>query len=137
MREPRASIEAVQQRTGITRNYAAQALTLRECREVYPELSRWSFTALQQVLRRLNKSYQRFFDRVKRGEKAGFPRFRSRARYRSADFRVGDGLTLKSERIGFVGVDGTIKVRWHRDLPSKPTSAIVKSVARTADAKRV
>jgi putative transposase len=40
---------------------------------------------------------------------------------------VGDGLTLrKSGKIGFVGVPGESKVRWHRELPSKPKSAILK-----------
>ena len=42
------------------------------------------------------------------------------------EFRVGDGLTIrKNGRLGFVGVPGDIKVRWHRKLPSKPSSAIL------------
>ena len=87
-----------------------------------PELARWSFSAEQQVLRRLEKAFKAFF---RRGAK-GFPRFRASARYHAADFRVGDGLTLrKSGKIGFVGVPGEIKVRWHRELPSKPASAIL------------
>jgi putative transposase len=28
-------------------------------------------------------------------------------------------------RIGIVGIPGEIKVRWHRALPNKPTSAIL------------
>ena len=86
-----------------------------------PELARWSFSAEQQVLRRLDKTFKAFFARGK-----GFPRFRARARYHAADFRVGDGLRLrKSGKLGFVGVRGEVKVRWHRQLPSKPKSAIL------------
>lgn len=87
---------------------------------------RWSCTAQQQVLRRLDKAFQAFFSRIKRGAKAGFPRFRAAARYHAADFRVGDGLTIrKSGKLAIVGVLGEIKVRWHREMPSKPKSAIL------------
>src|SRR5215831_21308753 len=36
-----------------------------------------NFSCCQDVLRRVDKTYQAFFRRVKRGEKPGFPRFRS------------------------------------------------------------
>jgi putative transposase len=82
-------------------------------------LARWSFSAEQQVLRRLDTTFKAFFAR-------GHPRFRASARFHAAEFRVGDGLTLrKFGKIGFVGVLGEIKVRWHRELPSKPKSAIL------------
>ena len=114
------------QRTGITLSYHDQALQLKACRELMPELSRWSFTALQQVLRRLNKSYQAFFRRVKRGEKAGFPRFQSRRRWDTAEFRFGDGLRLdKTQRLRIVGIDNRIKVLFHRELPFTPKTALV------------
>jgi putative transposase len=39
---------------------------------------------------------------------------------------VDDGLTRRtSGRMGIAGVPGEIKVRWHRALPNKPTSAIL------------
>ena len=66
--------------------------------------------------------------RLKTGAKAGFPRFPAKARFDSAEFRVGDGLTLrKSKRLGIVGIPGEIKVRWHRDLPpgAKVGAAVV------------
>jgi putative transposase len=103
-----------------------QIVTLPEIRRDLPHQGRWSATAQQQVLRKLDKSYKAFFGRVKRGATAGFPRFRARDRYHAADFRVGDGMTIrKSRKLGFVGVPGEIKVRWHRELPSKPASAIL------------
>ena len=109
-------------RCGVSINYKMQADELKAVRCAAPEYARWSFSAEQQVLRRLDKAFKAFF---RRGAK-GFPRFRASARYHAAEFRVGDGLTLrKSGRIGFVGVPGEIKVRWHRELPSKPSSAIL------------
>lgn len=108
-------------RRGISIVYKMQADELKAIRCAEPNMARWSFSAEQQVLRRLDKTFRAFFARGK-----GFPRFRARARYHAADFRVGDGMTIrKSGKLGFVGVPGEIKVRWHRDLPSKPSSAIL------------
>lgn len=113
-------------RHGISLNYVKQANQLKECRGIEPDLSRWSFSAEQQVLRRLDKAYSAFFRRVKRGDKAGFPRFRSRSRFDSSEFRFGDGLRLnKHQRLCIVGIDTSIKVKWHRDLPVKPNAAVV------------
>ena len=113
-------------RKGVSVKVNEQIVTLPIIRRDMPEQGRWSCTAQQQVLRKLDKTFKAFFGRIKRGAKAGFPRFRASARYHAADFRVGDGLTIrKSGKIGFVGVPGEIKVRWHRALPSKPKSAIL------------
>jgi putative transposase len=114
------------ERRKISLRYKDQAAELKAVRIAEPDLARWSFSAEQQVLRKLEKTFAVFFGRLKRGAKAGFPRFRSRHRYHAADFRVGDGLTLrKSGKLGLVGVPGEIKVRWHRELPSTPKSAIL------------
>lgn len=106
-------VEAYRRR-GLSLRYGHQAAELKACRLADPDgLGRWSFSALQQVLRRLDQTYAAFF---RRGH--GFPRFRASARFHSATFRVGDGLTIKKDRrIGVVGVPGSLKVVWHRDLP--------------------
>ena len=109
------------ERRQISVGYNMQAAELKAVRCAIPELARWSFSAEQQVLRRLDKTFKAFFARGR-----GFPRFRATARYHAADFRVGDGLTIrKGGRIGIVGVPGEIKIRWHRELPGKPASAIL------------
>lgn len=106
-------IEAYRRR-GLSLRYGHQAAELKSCRMADPEgLGRWSFSALQQVLRRVDQTFAAFFKR-----KRGFPRFRASARYHAATFRVGDGLTIKKDRrIGIVGVPGCVKVVWHRDMP--------------------
>ena len=111
-----------------------QIVSLPKIRQELPHIGRWSATAEQQVLRKLDKTFKAFFGRIARGVEAGFPRFRARDRYHAADSRVGDGLTLRKSGkpcpgprsgVGFVGVPGEIKVRWHRQLPGKPQSAIL------------
>jgi putative transposase len=120
-------IEAYQRR-GISLRYGNQAAELKAVRECDERLGGFSFSAEQQVLRRLDKAFSAFFGRVKRGGKAGFPRFRAKSMFDSADFRVGDGLTIrKSKRLGIVGIPGEINARWHRDLPknAKVCAAVV------------
>jgi putative transposase len=87
-------IEAYQRRD-IGLRYGNQAAELKAVREADERQGGFSFGAEQQVLRRLDKTYSAFFGRMKRGAKAGFPRFRAKSRYDSADFRVGDGLTIR------------------------------------------
>lgn len=101
--------------------YLDQANELKATRCAAPELARWSYSAEQQVLRRLDKTFKAFFSRGR-----GFPRFRASSRFHAAEFRVGDGLTIrKSEKITVVGVQGEIKIKWHREMPSPPKAAIV------------
>jgi putative transposase len=102
--------------SSVTQTYEIKSLRVTD-----PDIARWSCSALHQVLHRLEQAYFSFFRNRK-----GFPRFRSAERYRSADFRVGNGLTIKQDgRVGIIGIPGSIKVRWHRDLPHRPKSAII------------
>jgi putative transposase len=113
-------------RQGKSLGYADQANELKAVRLADERLSGFSYSAEQQILRRLDKTFRAFFRRLKAGDKPGFPRFRAAARFHSAEFRVGDGLTLKkSGRIGIVGIAGEIKVKRHRALLSDPASAIL------------
>lgn len=100
-------------RRGMALRYKEQAAELRAVRAEEPALARWSFTALQQVLRKVDQTYSAFLKR-----KRGVPRFRAASRYHAATFRAGDGLRfLKAGRIGVVGVPGGIKAVWHRAFP--------------------
>lgn len=124
-------IEAYRRR-GISLRYGNQAAELKAVRAADERLAGYSFTTEQQVLRRLDKTFSAFFGRIKRGAKPGFPRFRAKARFDSAEMRVGDGLTIrKSRRLGIVGIPGEIKVRWHRDIPpgAKHGAAVVSRKA--------
>src|SRR5919205_2486505 len=115
-------IEAYRRRAKTLR-YADQANELKAVRAVDERLAGYSFSAEQQVLRRLDKAFRAFFRRLKeRKGKAGFPRFQAKSRFDSAEFRVGDGLTVrKTKRLGIIGIPGEIKVKWHRDIPGDAT----------------
>lgn len=116
----------VAHRKGVNIHVNAQMASLPAIRRDLPHIKRWSCTAEQQVMRKLDKTFKAFFARVKCGLHAGFPRFKATDRYHAADFRVGDGLTIrKNNKIRIAGVLGDIKVRWHRHLPSRPTSGII------------
>lgn len=106
-------------RQGKSLRYTEQAAELKAVRACDERLAGYSFSAEQQVLRRLDKAFKAFFRRIKQGGKPGFPRFKAKASFDSAEMRVGDGLTLrKTGRIGVVGIPGEIKVKWHRSIPA-------------------
>jgi putative transposase len=60
-----------------------QANELSDLKEGFPEYKDVSSQTLQGVIEKLNRSYQAFFSRIKQGQKAGFPRFKSSKRYDS------------------------------------------------------
>ncbi len=66
------------------------------------------------MVERLDKAYQAFFRRVKRGEKAGFPRFKGRNRYHSFTYPQ-SGFSLEGKYITLSKV-GTIRIKLHRQV---------------------
>ena len=54
---------------------AQQSAQLPAIKEVRPEYRDIHSQVLQDVLTRLDRAFQRFFARVKAGEKPGYPRF--------------------------------------------------------------
>ena len=77
----------------------------------------------QEVLRRLDKAFKAFFERVKRKQKAGFPRFKSHRRFDSITFPShGDGNKLLPS--GHLFVQGVVKL--HRPVHGKIKTVSVK-----------
>src|SRR5712692_2118095 len=119
---------------GISLGYYDQANQLKEIRAA-GAVGIANFSACQEVLRRVNKSFGAFFARVKAGEKqVGYPRFRSRFRYDSLTWPSwGDGCALRaSGRLYLQGV-GELKLKWHRPLPAE---AMIKTVTAKREAGR-
>lgn len=75
--------------------YGDQSAQLTEIRAACPDQSVWSFSSQQATLRRLNKAFDGFFRRAKTaqpGVKAGYPRFKGKARFDSVEWpKDGDG----------------------------------------------
>jgi putative transposase len=95
-------------------NYYDQAAELKELRDAFPQLSALNYSSCQDVLRRLQKSFNGFFGRVKRGG-AGFPRFKARERWDSIVFPAyGDGIRLNGKlRVQNVGL---VRMNVHREI---------------------
>lgn len=97
-------------------NYYDQANTLKEIRSFDEGIAQLNFSASQDILRRLEKSFQAFFRRIKTGDMPGFPRFKGRDRFDSITFPVyGDGIKLKKGTL-YVQNIGSIRIKLHRDV---------------------
>jgi len=75
-----------------------------------------NFSACQDVLRRLDKTFKAFFTRLKKGSKPGFPRFKPARRYDTLTFpSYGDGCKIKGKKIYMQGI-GDVYMRLHREI---------------------
>ena len=88
-----------------------------------------NFSASQDVLRRVDKTFQAFFRRVKAGQKAGYPRFKARQRFDSYTFpSYGDGCKLTDAQLYRQGI-GHLKVKLHRPVDGAIKTVTVKREA--------
>jgi putative transposase len=89
-----------------------------------------NFSCCQDVLRRVDKTFKAFFARVKRGDKPGYPRFRSFRRYDSITFpSYGDGCRLLDNGKLRIQGAGHIKVKLHRHLEGDVKTLTIKREA--------
>lgn len=89
-----------------------------------------NFSACQDVLRRVQKTFDAFFRRVKAGQKAGYPRFKSRRRFDSYTFpSYGDGCKVRDNGKLYCQGIGEIKVKWHRELTGTIKTVTLKREA--------
>jgi putative transposase len=122
-------------RHGVTIRYGDQSAQLTEIRRADPDgQGRWSFTSQQQTLRRLDRAFQGFFQRVRAGRTAGYPRFKSAARWDSVDFVDGDGARWRDPegrwaRAYLQGV-GQVKVTAHRPVVGRVKTLRCKGEGR-------
>ncbi len=85
---------------------------------------------LQVVVADLDKAFRAFFRRVKSGEKPGYPRFKGKDRFDSIGLKeYGNGYKIHGRRLKVSGI-GRIAVRWHREMPSEPSTV---RIIRKAD----
>lgn len=113
-------------------NYGDQSAQLTEIRSVRPDQAVWSFSSQQATLRRLNKAFAGFFRRVKAGQKAGYPRFKGKARFDSVEWpKDGDGARwLPGQRRVYLQGVGQVKVELHREVVGRVKTIQVKRQGR-------
>jgi len=108
---------------GISRTYEDQAAML------VVEKKDGNFTCvfsqvLQDVLRRLDKSFKAFFRRVKNAEKPGYPRFKGVGRYKSFTYpQVGFKLDCSKLTLSKIG---SIRIFKHREVEGKIKTCTIK-----------
>ncbi|MBD0370292.1 MAG: IS200/IS605 family element transposase accessory protein TnpB [Pyrinomonadaceae bacterium] len=85
------------------------------------------YDVAQEVLQRVDKAFKGFFRRVKRGERAGFPRFKSLSRYDSFTFtHYGRGCRLlDNNKLRLQGI-GQVKLKLHRSIEGKIKTLTVR-----------
>ncbi len=106
-----------------------QEAELADIRAGYPEYAAIHSHVLQDVLARLDKTYQAFFRRVQAGEKPGYPRFQGRNRYHSFTYKeFGNGARLDNGYLVLSKI-GRIAVHW-----SRPVEGTIKTVTITQEA---
>jgi putative transposase len=117
------------QRCHVSVSRYEQEVELKDIRAEMPEFAAIHSHVLQDVLARLDKTYQVFFARVKRGEKAGFPRFKGQNRYRSFTYKeYGNGARLDNGLLVLSKI-GRIKVQWSRPVEGTPKTVTISKEA--------
>ncbi|MDF2709646.1 MAG: transposase [Nonomuraea muscovyensis] len=126
-------------KAGVSIRYGEQSADLKHIRADDPDgQGRWSFSSQQATLRRLDKAFRAFFDRVKAGRTPGFPRFKGRGRFDTVQWpKDGDGCRWNSQpdhpAATFVRLQGVGHVRVHRHRPVKGR---VKTIAVKREGSR-
>jgi putative transposase len=118
------------QRCHVSVSRFEQEAELKDIRAEFTEYAAIHSHVLQDVLARLDRTYQAFFRRVQRGEKAGSPRFKGRDRYHSFTFKeYGNGVRLDNACLVLSKI-GRIAARWSRPLEGTPKTV---TLCREAD----
>jgi putative transposase len=117
---------------GLSLSYAHQCAELPQCKEVRQELREVPAQVLQDAVKRVDRAFDDFFRRVEEGQKAGYPRFKSRLRYDSLTFKQYQNSfevlpgNKKNEGTLVLAKLGHVKMIIHRTITGRPKTAIVK-----------
>jgi putative transposase len=105
---------------GISINYHAQAVQLPQIKQIRQDVGGVHSQVLQDALRRLDKTFDSFFRRVKNGETPGYPRFKPASRYDSFTYPQ-SGFRLKGDKLHLSKI-GSCRIRL-----SRPIEGIIKT----------
>jgi Helix-turn-helix domain len=117
------------QRRHISVSRFEQEAELKAIRAEFPEYAAIHSHILQDVLARLDNTYQAFFRRIQRREKAGFPRFKGMNRFHSFTFKeYGNGARLDNGVLVLSRI-GRISVHWSRPIEGTPKTVMISKEA--------
>jgi putative transposase len=97
--------------------YCEQANRLKDARKTNQFLKSVHSQVLQDVLRRLDKTFKNFYRRIKNDEKAGYPRFKGKNRYNSFTYPQ-SGFILEKKKLRLSKI-GDINIKLHRPISSE------------------
>lgn len=107
-------------------NFYDQANSLKEIKKIDGGIAQVNSQCRINVLRQLDKAFQAFFRRLKKGEKPGFPRFKGKDRFHSITFPAyGNGIKLIKSKLYIQNV-GHIRIKLHRNLQGKIKTVTIK-----------
>lgn len=100
------------QRSRRSVTYYDQWNRIRDERHRLPdEMGLLNATSIQQMLRRVDKAHREFYK-----GKRGAPRYKGRNRFKSVEYRHGDGCKLAGQSL-YVQHIGNVRVKLHRPIP--------------------
>jgi putative transposase len=108
----------------ISLNYYDQARQLSEIKETRADITGVYSQVLQDILRRLEKTFNSFYSRIKRGEKAGYPRFKGKNFFDSFTFPQ-SGFSIKGNKLHISKI-GKVKIKIHRKFAGKIKTLTIK-----------
>jgi putative transposase len=117
------------QRRGVSVSVDEQLKSLPELKASLPDYAELHAHVLQDVLQRLDKTYKAFFTRVKRGDMAGFPRFKGRDRYDSFCYKEYKANIAPDAKHVYLPKIGNVRIRLSRVVEGKIKTATVKREA--------
>ena len=107
-------------------SYTQQAAQLPEIKEIRPEYQDIHSQVLQDVLRRVKKAYDTFFQRVQEGKTPGYPRFQQYGRYDSFTYPQ-SGFSLDFDNRVCLSKIGTLKVKFPTGKKANPPTGTMKT----------
>ncbi|MCG3144886.1 MAG: IS200/IS605 family transposase ISMma22 [Gammaproteobacteria bacterium] len=109
--------------------FVEQCAELPEMKAERPDAARVHSQVLQNVLKRVARAFDDFFRRVKKGQKPGYPRFRSHLRYDSFTFpQAKSTFRLEGNRLHLSKI-GKVKVHLSRPIEGKIKTCTIKREA--------
>jgi putative transposase len=112
-------------------SYSQQAKQLRDIRAA-GDLTLPNYTSCQDVLRRVDRTFQAFFRRITAGKKAGYPRFKPQSRFHSYTYpSYGNGCKLRDNKKLYIMGVGELKVKLHREVAGQiKTATLTKTCGK-------
>lgn len=121
-------------RSGRTVNYYEQSASLPEIKKDFPWYKSVNAVVLQNVLKRVETSFQNFFRRMKdnkvKSTEKGFPKFKKRGQWNSINFTDKTKIKYPTNKLIIPSI-GEVKIVLHRNIP---VDGVIKTMSIVKEA---